>query len=266
MADITHIVHRHSSDGSAPSPQEIVPGEIAVGYGAGSEMLYIKNSAGSVIGFSAHTGGGGGDTLKSPLKEINNLGAPPSGQKVLKCSNGSWGYADYVTGGGASNWSNLEGKPFDNVGSGLSTTNHVLNLKLGSGLTINSSSALTVNTNTLKLTDFTHTIPNNYIIDENGSANSAFAVLEKNIIYLIRDLGDYHNQSGGDTLTETLRTFGDNIKARMLPPVIEQNWLPSKDTYKNRMVILTGAAAGSNKGMYFSDGNYWYKYDGTRVS
>ena len=51
MAITRHISHIKSSGTTAPSASDLLYGEIAVGYKAGDEKLYIKNSSGGVISF-----------------------------------------------------------------------------------------------------------------------------------------------------------------------------------------------------------------------
>ena len=46
-----HISHLKSSGTTAPAAADLVYGEIAVGYGAGNEVLYIKNSSNDIIPF-----------------------------------------------------------------------------------------------------------------------------------------------------------------------------------------------------------------------
>lgn len=46
-----HISHLKSSGTTAPAADDLVYGEIAVGYGAGNEVLYIKNSSDAIIPF-----------------------------------------------------------------------------------------------------------------------------------------------------------------------------------------------------------------------
>jgi len=46
-----HISHLKSSGTTAPSAADLLYGEIAVGYGAGNEVLYIKNSNDTIIPF-----------------------------------------------------------------------------------------------------------------------------------------------------------------------------------------------------------------------
>ena len=46
-----HISHLKSSGTTVPAAADLVYGEIAVGYGAGNEVLYIKNSSDNVIPF-----------------------------------------------------------------------------------------------------------------------------------------------------------------------------------------------------------------------
>ena len=48
---IRHISHLKSSGGTAPAAGVLIPGEIAVGYKAGDEALYIENSNGVVVEF-----------------------------------------------------------------------------------------------------------------------------------------------------------------------------------------------------------------------
>lgn len=52
MADIKrHISHLKSSGSTAPLADNLIDGEIAVGYGKGNEALYIKNSDGEIVTF-----------------------------------------------------------------------------------------------------------------------------------------------------------------------------------------------------------------------
>ena len=50
---IRHISHLKSSGGTAPAAGVLIPGEIAVGYKAGDEALYIENSGGQVVEFKS---------------------------------------------------------------------------------------------------------------------------------------------------------------------------------------------------------------------
>lgn len=49
---VRHVSHLKSSGTTAPAAADLVYGEIAVGYGAGNEVLYIKNSSNQVIPFT----------------------------------------------------------------------------------------------------------------------------------------------------------------------------------------------------------------------
>ena len=49
---VRHVSHLKSSGTTAPAAGDLLYGEIAVGYGAGNEVLYIKNSSNQVIPFT----------------------------------------------------------------------------------------------------------------------------------------------------------------------------------------------------------------------
>ena len=51
-----HVSHLKSSGTTAPQASDLLYGEIAVGYGAGTESLYIKNSSGAVVSFTSAAG------------------------------------------------------------------------------------------------------------------------------------------------------------------------------------------------------------------